>query len=235
MMLPHFLRQHFRFLDQCYITVLDIGGSHAHRLRPLIDSLGIVTLVITDLDAGIFKAAKPVERAARQTTNNPTLRHWMKAKKLGHDIDTLLDLPSAGKTQQIDFLFAIRIAYQTPIAIRLPKTGAEVEALPNTFEDSLVLSNVEHFAGKSGRGLMGAFGTALEAAETSADLGKALFDKLRDGDKAEFALKVLGDPQFAQLKVPAYIHEGLEWLQSKLKMKSKEFLVIPSAIVEVTP
>lgn len=235
MILPHFLRQHFRFLDQCYITVLEIGGSHAHRLRPLIDSLGIVTLVITDLDAGILKVAKPVERAAQQTTNNPTLRHWMKANRLGHDVDALLDLPVERKIQQIDFLFAIRIAYQTPITIRLPKTGAEVEALPNTFEDSLVLSNVEHFAGKPGRGLMRAFGKALETAETSADLGTALFNKLRDGDKAEFALQVLGDPQFEQLNVPAYIHEGLEWLQSKLKMKSKEFLVIPSAIVEVTP
>lgn len=235
MMLPHFLRQHFRFLDQCYITILDIGGSHAHRLRPLIDSLGIVTLVITDLDAGILKAAKPVERATRQTTNNPTLRHWMKAKQLGHDVDTLLDLPVEQKTQQIDFLFAIRIAYQTPISIRLPKTGAEVEALPNTFEDSLVLSNVGHFVGKTGRGLMRAFGKALQDADTSADLAAALFNKLRDGDKAEFALQVLADPQFAQLIVPAYIHEGLEWLQSKLKLKSKEFLVIPSAIVEVTP
>lgn len=235
MMLPHFLRKHFRFLDQCYITILDIGGSHAHRLLPLINALGIVTLVITDLDAGILKVAMPVERAARQTTNNPTLRHWMKVNKLGHDVDALLDLPVARKTQQIDFLFAIRIAYQTPITIRLPKTGEEVEMLPNTFEDSLILSNVEHFAGKSGRGLMRAFGKALETAETSVDLGTALFNKLRDGDKAEFALQVLGDPQFAQLNVPAYIHEGLEWLQTKLKMKSKEFLVIPSAIVEVTP
>jgi hypothetical protein len=159
----------------------------------------------------------------------------MKANKLGHDVDALLDLSAGRKTQQIDFLFAIRIAYQTPITIRLPKTGEEVEVLPNTFEDSLVLSNAEHFAGRSGRGMMRAFGKALATAETSAGLGTALFNKLRDGDKAEFALQVLGDPQFAQLNVPAYIHEGLEWLQSKLKMKSKEFLVIPSAIVEVTP
>lgn len=82
---------------------------------------------------------------------------------------------------------------------------------------------------------MRAFGKALQDADTSADLATALFNKLRDGDKAEFALQVLADPQFAQLSVPAYIHEGLDWLQSKLKLKSKEFLVIPSAIVEVTP
>lgn len=235
MMLPHFLREHFRFLDQCYITVLDIGGSHAHRLLPLINSLGIVTLVITDLDAGFRKEAKPVERGVGQTTNNPTLRHWMKANNLGHDVDTLLDLPNEKKIQQIDFLFSIRIAYQTPITIRLPKTGIQIEALPNTFEDSLILSNAQHFAGCSGRGLIRIFGRALKSAETSTDLGTALFKNLRNCDKAEFALQVLGDRDFPQLKVPAYIHEGLEWLQAKLKTKSKEFLLTPSAVDKGVP
>jgi hypothetical protein len=67
----------------------------------------------------------------------------------GHDVDTLLDLPAEQKVEEIDALYSIRIAYQTPITIRLPKTGVQAEALPNTFEDSLVLSNVERFAGKS--------------------------------------------------------------------------------------
>jgi len=142
--------------------------------------------------------------------------------------------PFDQKAHQFDLLFSIRIAYQTPVTICLPKTGREVEALPNTFEDSLVLSNVTHFAGKAGRGLMRSFGKALRDSETPQDLGAALFNKLRDGDKAEFALHVLGDPDFADLSIPAYIHEGLTWLQSKLERKSSELLVIPSAIVEVT-
>ncbi len=235
MMLPHFLRQHFRFLDQCYITILDIGGSHAHRLRPLIDALGIVTLVITDLDAGIFQTGKPVERNKGQSTNNPTIRHWMQALGLKHDIDSLLNLDFESKAQQIDDLFSIRIAYQTPISVHLPKTATVIEALPNTYEDSLVLTNAEHFARKSGRGLVRSFAKALREAETSIGLGTELFNKLRDGDKAEFALHVLGDSNFAKLAIPAYIHDGLVWLQSKLERKSKELLIVPSASVEVTP
>ena len=234
MMLPHFLRNHFPFLDRCYITILDIGGSHAHRLRPLVDALGIVTLVITDLDAGHKKSAVPVRRKAEQSTNNPTLRHWVAARKLGHDVDTLLDLDSEQKADQIDDLFAIRVAYQTPITIRLPRTEGNVEALPNTFEDSLVLSNVKHFATKQGRGLTKAFSKALREAETADDLGQALFDALRDGDKAEFALQILGDPDFAKVTVPEYIREGLIWLETKLKKKSKELLIIPTASIEVT-
>lgn len=234
MMLPHFLRNHFPFLDRCYITILDIGGSHAHRLRPLVDALGIVTLVITDLDAGLKKSAVPVKRKAKQETNNPTLRNWAKAQKIGHDVDTLLDLDDETKSQQIDDLFGIRIAYQTPIAVRLPSNETEAEALPNTFEDSLVLSNVQHFAKKKGQGLTKAFAAALRQSQTADDLGKALFDALRDGDKAKFALQVLGDPDFAKLTVPEYIREGLFWLETKLKKKSKELLIVPTASIVVT-
>ncbi|AXA68172.1 AAA family ATPase [Pseudomonas oryzihabitans] len=235
MMLPHFLRSQFSFLDRCYITILDIGGSHAHRLRPLVDALGIVTLVITDLDAGLKKSAVPVKRKAEQATNNPTLRGWVTALGIGHDVDTLLDLDAEKKSQQIDDLFAIRIAYQTPISVVLPKTEVEAQALPNTFEDSLVLSNVQHFAAKKGRGLTKAFAKALRESATVDDLGEALFDALRTGDKAEFALQVLGDPDFAKVAVPEYIREGLIWLEEKLKKKSKELLIIPTASVEVTP
>ncbi|MDR4471398.1 MAG: ATP-dependent endonuclease [Nitrospira sp.] len=50
MLVPNFIRAHYDELNQCYITLLEIGGSHAHRLKPLIDHLGLLTLIITDLD-----------------------------------------------------------------------------------------------------------------------------------------------------------------------------------------
>ena len=39
MLVPHFIKQHYQRLDERYITMLEIGGSHAHRLRPLIEHL----------------------------------------------------------------------------------------------------------------------------------------------------------------------------------------------------
>src|SRR5690606_15321461 len=116
----HFLRTQFKFLDQCYITTLDIGGSHAHRLRPLVDALGIVTLVITDLDAGKNKSAMPVRRGADLSTNNPTLKHWLRMKDESVKVDSLLELADEAKWQELDELFAIRVAYQTPILVQLP-------------------------------------------------------------------------------------------------------------------
>ncbi|KHT43577.1 AAA family ATPase [Pectobacterium brasiliense] len=236
MMLPHFLRNKFPFLDRCYITTLDIGGSHAHRLRPLIDALGILTLVITDLDAGLNKAAKPVQRNASQITNNPTLRSWMKLMHLGSTVDELLELPENQKEHQIDDLYSVRIAYQTPISTHLPSTGEAIQALPNTFEDSYVLSNVGYFAEKTGgTGLMKAFVKVLNEVRTSEALGEGLFNELREGKKAEFTLLVLGDKNFPSLEIPEYISEGLNWLESKLRSKQKELLVIPPESTEVAP
>lgn len=236
MMLPHFLRNKFPFLDRCYITTLDIGGSHAHRLRPLIDAIGILTLVITDLDAGFNKAAKPVQRNAGQITSNPTLRSWMKLMHLGSTVDELLELPANQKEHQIDDLYSVRIAYQTPISTHLPATGEAIQALPNTFEDSFVLSNAGHFAEKTnGTGLMKAFVKVLNEAKTSEAVGEGLFNELREGKKAEFVLLVLGDKNFPSLEIPEYISEGLNWLESKLRSKQKELLVIPPEDVEVTP
>lgn len=236
MMLPHFLRNKFPFLDRCYITTLDIGGSHAHRLRPLIDALGILTLVITDLDAGLNKAAVPVQRNADQITNNPTLRSWMKLMHLGSTVDELLELPANKKEHQIDDLYSVRVAYQTPISTHLPATGEAIQVTPNTFEDSFVLSNVRHFAEKTGStGLMKAFFKVLNESQTSEAVGKGFFNELREGKKAEFVLLVLGDKNFSNLEIPVYISDGLNWLESKLRSKQKELLVIPPEGAEVTP
>ena len=51
MLIPHFIKKHYEKLNSCYISILEIGGSHAQTLRPLIEQLGIVTLIITDLDS----------------------------------------------------------------------------------------------------------------------------------------------------------------------------------------
>ncbi|MFT2159844.1 AAA family ATPase [Pseudomonas putida] len=228
MLLPHFLRSKYEFLDQCYITILDIGGSHAHRLRPLIDALGILTLVITDLDAGKKRSAQPARLGAGLTTNNPTLRHWIRMKGESAQVDDLMIMPPEAKWQVIDDLFAIRIAYQTPIAVSLPEIG-DVEVLANTFEDSLVLSNTEYFTNRAGRGLLGTFHKALRSAKTTDALNNDLFEALRNGDKAQFALQVLGDPAFKSLKLPEYISEGLAWLELNLMKKRSELLLVTAA------
>lgn len=58
-------------LQSKYVSVLEISGAHAHRFKPLIEKLGISTLVITDLDA---KGKKPQRGKGQKTSNVIGLR-----------------------------------------------------------------------------------------------------------------------------------------------------------------
>lgn len=229
MVLPHFIRAHFKTLDRCYVTLLDIGGSHAHRLLPLINALGMLTLVITDLDAVFQGAGTAVARGEGQTTSNPTLRRWMSVKNENATIDALLALDDGKKVFEGDTLFSVRIAYQTPVTFTLPKTGAVAEGFPGTFEDALVMANPISFAKCKGKGLARRFAQVLQKSDDAAGVGEACFDALKSGDKAEFALTVLGMEGFSTLTVPDYIHAGLAWLEGKLVDKSEEVVPLPAA------
>jgi predicted ATP-dependent endonuclease of OLD family len=227
MLVPHFIRLKYPFLNQCYITMLEIGGSHAHRLKPLIDDLKLLTVVITDLDAGNAtggKAEQPA-RGANQVTNNATLEKWVPKRST---IDDLLDLKETEKVCSDDGnLFAVRAAYQIPVmAARDGEAPSEV--LPNTFEDALVFENLAFFSKLDGTGLVRKFKDAINDSADLAALGKAMFDELKTGKKAEFALDVIDAPDFESLMIPTYITQGLDWLQDRLKKKPAGLPIIPT-------
>jgi len=202
-LLPHFLRR-FDYLNQSYISILSIGGSHAHRLKPFMETLEIPTLIITDLDAtGTDGKAVPVTRGANQKTNNDTLKFWLLKKE---SVDELLRLSAEDKQQKEPF--ALCITFQTPI------TFSDMEVLPYTFEDSLIFENkpildkVENAKGM------------IKKAQNIKDAQSA-FDTIHNKNfkKAEFALDLLCLPNFDDIKVPAYISKGLGWLEGILQPK----------------
>lgn len=225
MIVPNFIRHKFEMLSKSYITLLEIGGSHAHRLRPLIDHLGLLTLVITDLDsqaAGTTKSTPP-SPGVGQTTNNTTLRQWVPVQT---DVDKLWATPPEKRMLEPvgDPLFAVRVAYQMPVEVTLPGVTKSEVAFPYTFEDALAFENINFFAGLPGSGLVAKFREAIAAGGGAAAVGKAMFEALKTGKKAEFALDVLDAEDFEALHVPTYIAEGLTWLQERLKRKQIEIL-----------
>jgi predicted ATP-dependent endonuclease of OLD family len=224
MLVPHFIRDHFVKLNQSYITLLEIGGSHAHRLRPLIEHLGLVTLIITDLDSveptGYHSAKYPV-RGENLITGNDTLKTWLPKKDL---IDELLDVPVSDKVKKYDDFFSIRVAYQSPVLININDSQDSEEALSNTFEDALIFENLLIFKTLSGIGMIKKFKDAIDKQTTSASLGQNMFAILKDGKKAEFALELLYLQEPKELKIPTYINEGLTWLQTQLERKRLEAL-----------
>lgn len=225
MLIPNFIRAHYKVLHQSYVTLLEIGGSHAHRLRPLIDHLGLLTLIVTDLDSLTGTGGSSVQPAlgAGQKTDNATLKTWVPALE---DVDALIAAKPTAKTIMgaADTLFAVRSAYQIPVEVMLPDATAKEIVYPYTFEDALVFENVEFFAAFAGPGLNAKFRTAIADGGGATAIGARMFTALKDGKKAEFALDVLMADNFNNLKVPQYIAEGLEWLLEQMKKKQVEIL-----------
>ncbi|WP_425470283.1 ATP-dependent endonuclease [Thiocapsa rosea] len=225
MLVPNFIRAHYDELNQCYITLLEIGGSHAHRLKPLINHLGLLTLIITDLDTldGTGGALVQPAKGANQKTNNATLKTWVPSVE---DVDALMDADAADKTLRVDGdpLFAVRVAYQTPLAVIAPGSAEPETAYPYTFEDALAFQNLTFFSGLKGTGLVRKFSDAIAAGGGATAIGECMYRALNSGKKAEFALDVLEVEKFDSIVVPGYIAEGLEWLLMQLKKKQVEIL-----------
>lgn len=225
MLIPNFIRAHYDELSQCYITLLEIGGSHAHRLKPLIEHLGLLTLIITDLDTLDSTGGASVQPAkgVNQKTNNATLKSWVPKVE---DVDALMDADAATKTLRADGdpLFAVRVAYQTPIVVTTPGSAGPETAYPYTFEDSLAFENLAIFSALDGRGLVNKFRDAITDGGGPTAIGARMYLALKRGKKAEFALDVLEAEMFDNIVVPSYIAEGLKWLLKQLKKKQVEIL-----------
>ncbi len=212
MLIPHFIRERFRKLDQSYISLLEIGGAHAHRLRPLLDTLGLPSLVVTDLDSiqktGTAKALP--EHGKGYRTGNTTLKDWVPGMEL---LDDLLDLSDDAK-QTADGL--VRVAYQCPITVEYKEGESEGKAIPYTFEDSLALTNLALFRGYAEPvGLLKKLQAAL-GKDSLEDASNEMFANLEKGSKAEMALELLYLSEPDQIEPPVYIADGLQWLEQNL-------------------
>lgn len=216
MLIPHFIKRNHKNLTSCYISILEIGGSHAHTLKPLIENLGIITLIITDIDSidPSKKNAKAFpEKAKGYKTGNDTLKKWFPLKT---ELDDLLKLSSVEKEIAI---YPIKVAYQIPLKINNEKK--DIEVFPYTFEDSLVMENRLIFEKiLKGSGLL----AKMVAASKTADIEKSakeMYEAITEkgAKKAEFALELLYFQEPDDLLTPEYIKEGLDWLEVKLISK----------------
>ena len=123
-------------------------------------------------------------------------------------MEEVLDMPSTKKEEG-----DIRIAYQFPVFIN------EAEFIATTFEDSLIYSNWQPFL-------------AYEFEKESSEL-KSIINKLKKAganeqnpiyasfvlpnlNKTIFALDLLSRYEELNVRIPNYIDEGFQWLETKL-------------------
>lgn len=236
MLLPLFIERDFAILNSRYLSFLDIGGSHAHRLRSLVERLRIPTVIITDIDPVEEKLGKPKQNGEPTTTlvavantgqpglqcGNPTLRGWHPKLQQLEDFKN----PKGEHLvwNEIAECF-VRFAWQLPVA--------EADGQwPSTFEDSLILRNIPWFKqlidekvdgdGKQIKPPKGALGSvARKVAENDniPDLLSALHNLMHGSfNKGDFAASIFemiaADEPIA---CPKYIEDALEWLQTQLE------------------
>jgi Predicted ATP-dependent endonuclease of the OLD family len=225
MLLPHFIENYYFTLDQTYISILEINGRHAHRLKGLIEQLGITCLIITDIDTvdAKKKASVMPQRGIGQVSTNVTITEWLPQMSLADD------LWSAGFTQkEVTYAnntdAAIRVAYQTPVIVTFSDTSKH-EFIPTTFEDSLAYENFDVFKKLQGDGSIKKLKSIFKE-EDATQLPIEVYELIYGSDKrkttmkkAEFALDLLYNKDPKSIKPPHYIAEALEWLQKVLLEK----------------
>jgi len=226
-LVPHFIRHHFPSLSSRYISVLEVGGSHAQRFKPLIDELGLTTLIITDLDA--VRAEKKEDKNGKETTKwiatkplvgqgqktaNSILKEWHPQKSF---IDDLASLPDKQHECSTNDGYSLYIAFQKPVSAG--KTGEN--HIPRTFEDALVFENMDVLVDLSGASTSEKVSDILKSGATGDELADRLFELIKGAEKAAFALDCLMMKQAEALRPPKYIYEGLTWMQGCLSSIDK--------------
>ena len=210
MLIPHFINNKFDKLTSKYISILEVGGAHAHKFKPLIDALDLPTLVITDLDSKDTnnKRDRP-KRGQGYTSDCDELIQWLELPD--RDLDNVLNLTKEDKIAENS-----RIAYQIEVDVEFEENSVQ-KAIPYTFEDALVLSNFNLFKSKDLKDFTGMLKKMCKAThKTSLDEACEDMFKALEGRKAVMALDILYEIEIDELTVPNYIDEGLVWLANEL-------------------
>ncbi len=234
-------------LRSACISILEVGGAFGHRFKSLIEFLGLVALVITDLDSvepvapgtenededtefeipnsetdqpslkKSGKACLPTQPGA--LTSNQTLIQWLPRKQT---VAELLNATDAEKLHEAEGGngFKIRVTYQIPTDVTWNDETARL--CGRTLEESFGLENSVWCQAAAQRHLgLKLRGNPANPGDLASGLHKRISGK--SFDKTKFALGVLTERP-ANWNVPLYIKEGLCWLSSMINLDASEHL-----------
>jgi predicted ATP-dependent endonuclease of OLD family len=214
-LLPYFVRNDYAELDTRYLSILPIGGRHSHRFKPLIEKLGVPTLVITDLDVaeatGHHKKAQPI-RKTNLISGNSSLTEWGLQQ---NSLDYLLDLSANDKVIN----GFIRVAYQT--AMNVHRSTEAENVLSSTFEETIIYANFASILALDENGIVSEVKEANQKKPTK-EFSACVYNAVHNssGAKVSFAIDLLY--KLDKVNTPDYIAEGLLWLQEQLQRIDKK-------------
>lgn len=202
LLLPTMINMVGKRLNASYLTILEVGGAYAHRLQGLLSFIGIPYLVITDLDsvdaAGHHASCRGDTPGA--LTSNESLKQILGVRT----VDELMRL-TTHELQSDDKKFYI--TYQRDILVQ--EQATQLSMRPRTLEEALAYQNFTLL--RTGEILLGVpIAADLETAY------EAIYVRVASSNfkKTDFAMTMLASP--IPWLVPAYIEEGLKWLEERL-------------------
>ncbi|MBW9336670.1 ATP-dependent endonuclease [Herbaspirillum sp. RU 5E] len=202
LLMPAMIESVAKRLRTTYLTVLEVGGAYAHRFEGLLGFLHIPYLVITDLDSVVptgYPSACRADTPGAKTSN-------ASLKKLTGKT-TVADLVALTDKDKQDLEKDRCVAFQGDIWV---EDASEKKMLrPRTLEESIVYENFKLI--KSG-----VLSIGIKIPETLDDAYKDIYERIKSNDfkKTDFAMDMLACPD--SWTVPAYIAEGLRWLELRL-------------------
>lgn len=123
-----------------FISIIEVGGAHAHIFQPLLDHLRIPYLILTDIDFCDEKGEKididelqKISDWGSLTTSNFTIKKWFKDTE-AITLKDLLDKTAEDKTRGL-----AHIEYQVP-------EDGTIATWGRTFESALEFANIENKA-----------------------------------------------------------------------------------------
>lgn len=224
LLLPLMIEKVAPKLKTSCLSILEIGGAFAYRFKELIEFLGIVTLVITDIDSVVVTEGNTSEEFDNNLSNgsclvnennaitsNETLKKWL--PKLTQ-ISDLLNAKEEQKTQNRTLICPalIRIAYQGNTEVTWKQEKALLAG--RTLEEAFALQNLD-WCQDEARKTLGLRVITKSGTFSLKDVREKLFNRIINFKKTNFALALLMEKP-ADWNVPTYIAEGLQWLEQQL-------------------
>ena len=221
LLLPRMIDISAKGLNRKYLTVLEVGGAYGMRFAGLLEFLEIPYLVITDIDSvdpASNRSNCPAIRPGA-VSSNATLKYFFD--------DTDVSALSAKTYDECQQAAGMRfVAFQKPVSVSIQ--GSDNTFHGRTLEEAFVYENLEHFHA-------GGLSIGIKLQTDAAQLQHAVWDRIKSDTfkKTEFAMDVLAydiplkegeevkDNQNRDWNVPAYIAQGLKWLETRLCQKQE--------------
>lgn len=223
-------------LGSQYITIMEVGGAYAQLFIPLLEFLGMRSLIITDLDATKRNAKKKLEACLvheGETTSNSCIKHWFNKHQVAA---TVTEVPT--QEPATTPVAEMQVAPAVPVMASAEAAAAESADDEEEVADgatlfplstALAADNTAKTLGclrlayqvpealdrPCGRTFEDAFILANQSlfgitGATNDALAKAAQDKAAKQKKSKFALTYA--IKKTDWVTPRYIEEGMRWL-----------------------